>query len=157
MSPFRGVYTLKCTAPLDHHQAVRGFNGEPVLRHRLRYLNSWHSLVRHVRVRADLRVLYHTEWEKTQAFSGTDSTLYSVIASNGPRAAPRSARARDETPTAKSVKAASTSHWWWRCSPSGALVRFGKVFEKPATSGFCKPRQACMTVGDVKCGVFRWK
>lgn len=48
----------------------------------LRYLNSWHSLVRHVRMRADLRVLYHTEWEKTQAFSGTDSTLYSVIASN---------------------------------------------------------------------------
>lgn len=132
MSPFRGVYTLKCTAPLDHHQAERGFNGEPVLGPGLRYLNSWHSLVRHVRMCADLRVLYHTEWEKTQACSGTDSTLYSVIASKA--WSPLAEGSAISTGTRWKVYGkVSEGHLTLRSMVSGAsvlcLVRFGRDFE----------------------------
>ena len=62
-------YKVHCR--LDHSiKRERGFNGEPVPRPGWCYLNSWHSLVRHVRVCTDLRLLYHTEGKKYAAFGG---------------------------------------------------------------------------------------
>lgn len=126
MSPFRGVYTLKCTAPLDHHQAPRCFNGEPVLRpgpslfEQLAQFSPACTCARRSEGVVPHRVRKNTGLQQDRL------CLIQCHRIKRPAQGSTISTGTGRKADGKVSESYLTSCWWWRCNESAASWDLGK-------------------------------